>query len=186
MPERRLGNPILVYNGAAFSQMIDHLSERRLLAVDTESDSLYSYYPRVCLIQISTYTDPDVEPGVITDYLLDPLRCQQLDGLRSLLADADREVIMHAAENDLSLLQREHQFSFGQIFDTQLAARIMGWKKVGLAAILEKYFGVISNKHMQRTNWGRRPLTPEQIAYAQMDTHYLPALREQSEAATHC
>ncbi|MFN3331419.1 MAG: ribonuclease D, partial [Caldilinea sp.] len=64
------------------------------------------------------------------------------------------------------------------IFDTQLAARILGWKQVGLAALLEEHFGIVSNKKMQRTDWGKRPLTPEQIAYAQMDTHYLLPLRD--------
>jgi ribonuclease D len=76
------------------------------------------------------------------------------------------------------LLQREYNFSVANLFDTQLAARILGWPRAGLAAILEEQFGVVSNKKMQRTNWGKRPLTPEQIAYAQMDTHFLLALRE--------
>jgi ribonuclease D len=76
------------------------------------------------------------------------------------------------------LLYRNFGFTFPKIFDTQLAARILGWKQVGLAAILEAQFGLVSDKRMQRTNWGKRPLTAEQIAYAQMDTHYLPILRE--------
>ena len=84
---------------------------------------------------------------------------------------------MHAAENDMLLLNRNFGFTFHRVFDTQLAARILGWKQVGLAAILEKQFGVVSDKRMQRTNWGKRPLTPQQIAYAQMDTHSLLPLR---------
>jgi ribonuclease D len=94
-------------------------------------------------------------------------------------------VIMHAAENDIYLLQREFDFSFTNLFDTQLAARILGWPRAGLAAILEEQFGVVSNKKMQRTNWGKRPLTPEQIAYAQMDTHYLLALRHRQMQELH-
>jgi len=66
---------------------------------------------------------------------------------------------------------------FRRIFDTQLAARILGWEHAGLAAILEEHFGIVSDKRMQRTNWGKRPLMPQQIAYAQMDTHYLLPLR---------
>jgi ribonuclease D len=84
---------------------------------------------------------------------------------------------MHAASNDILILQRDYDFAFNSIFDTQLAARILGWQRIGLAAILEEKFGVISDKRMQRTNWGRRPLTPQQLSYAQMDTHYLLALR---------
>jgi ribonuclease D len=83
------------------------------------------------------------------------------------------------------LLQRSFDFSVANLFDTQLAARILGWPRAGLAAILEEQFGVVSNKKMQRTNWGKRPLTPEQIAYAQMDTHYLLALRERQIRELH-
>ena len=67
--------------------------------------------------------------------------------------------------------------SIERLFDTQLAARILGKDKVGLAAILDEEFGVVSNKRMQRTNWGIRPLKQEQIVYAQKDTHYLLPLR---------
>ncbi len=174
----RLGNPVLVYNQAIFSQMIAHLSERKLMAVDTESDSLFSYVPQVCLIQISTCTDPQGDPSTVTDYLVDPLRFNRLSELASLLADPDHIVIMHAAENDMLLLQQEFGFSFNCIFDTQLAARILGWTHVGLAAILEDQFGVTTNKRMQRANWRKRPLPPQQIIYAQADTHFLPMLRE--------
>ena len=186
MNAQRASSPILVYNAASFAQMLEHLWASKLLALDTESDSLFSYYTKVCLIQISTYTHPPeadgsyanaADPNVVTDYLVDPLRFEALAPLGDLLADPACEVTIHAAENDLSLLQRNFNFTFANIFDTQLAARILGWERAGLAAILEEQFGVVSDKRMQRTNWGRRPLTPEQIAYAQMDTHYLPALR---------
>ncbi len=58
------------------------------------------------------------------------------------------------------------------------AARTLGWPQVGLAAILETHFGVTMNKKHQRADWGHRPLTPEQLDYARLDTHYLAALRE--------
>ena len=153
---------------------------RSLIALDTESDSLFSYYPKVCLIQLSSLCRPQriPTPKKVVDYLVDPLRLDQLDGLGTLLADPAVEVIMHAAENDILILQRDFNFTFSHIFDTQLAARILGWNRKGLAAILEEQFGLVSNKRMQRTNWGKRPLTPQQITYAQMDTHYLPALRQ--------
>lgn len=176
MDLRPSANPVLVYTAAAFDTMLAHLWARKLVALDTESDSLFSYYPKVCLIQISTYTDPAAAPGAVTDYLVDPLRFNEIDALGALLASADCQVVMHAAENDILQLQREYGFRFNAIFDTQLAARILGWERAGLAVILEEKFGVVSDKRMQRTNWGKRPLTPEQIAYAQMDTHYLPAL----------
>jgi ribonuclease D len=172
-------NPILVYNRKSFAQMMNHLSEQTMVALDTESDSLYRYYPKVCLIQITTYADPATpDPARVVDYLVDPIRYPDVAALDLILANPAIEKTMHAAENDIFVLQRSYGFTFRHVFDTQLAARILGWKRVGLAAILEEQFGVISDKRMQRTDWGSRPLTPQQIAYAQMDTHYLPALRQ--------
>jgi len=171
--------PILVYSPKVYAQMLSHLRSRQLVALDTESDSLYRYYPKICLIQLSVGgRDDDSDPSQTVDYLVDPLRLDNLAELGAALAAPGVEVVMHAAENDMLLLYRNFGFTFPKIFDTQLAARILGWKQVGLAAILEAQFGIVSDKRMQRTNWGKRPLTPEQIAYAQMDTHYLPRLRE--------
>ena len=177
MTANRSSNPNLIYTQAAFAEMMEQLWTRKFVALDTESDSLFSYYPKVCLIQISTYADGDHNPDAVVDFLIDPLRFTAMQPLGQLMADPSCTVIMHAAENDIYQLQREFDFTFATLFDTQLAARILGWPRAGLAAILEEQFGVVSNKRMQRTNWGKRPLTPEQIAYAQMDTHYLLSLR---------
>ncbi len=180
--------PTLVSHAGTFAAMLKQLRGQPLLAVDTESNSLYRYYPKVCLIQITTFADPQQpDPARVVDYLVDSLAITQLEALGELFQDPAVEVIMHAAENDILTLQRDFGFHFANLFDTQLAARILGWKQVGLAAILQENFGVVSDKRMQRTDWGKRPLTPEQILYAQMDTHYLPALRitliEQLQAA---
>ena len=174
----KIEDPVLVYSDKTFAQMMNHLSKQALFALDTESDSLYRYYPRVCLIQISTFADTQ-HPNLnqMVDYLVDPLRLPDISALGLLLAEPLIEVVMHAAENDILELQRDLHFTFKNIFDTQLAARILGWSRVGLAAILEEQFGIISDKRMQRTNWGKRPLTPQQITYAQIDTHFLPGLR---------
>lgn len=179
-PEISADRPMLVYNERTLSQMISHVRKQTILAIDTESNSLFAYYPRVCLIQLSTPIEgnsPDLSN--VVDFLIDPLRLstEQLSIVGALIVEQELEVVMHAAENDIILLQREFGFQFPHVFDTQLAARFLGWKQIGLAALLETHFGVISDKRMQRTNWGERPLTPQQIAYAQMDTHYLLALR---------
>jgi ribonuclease D len=180
-PVDNLPAPVLVNTSASYEKMMAHLAQCRLISVDTESDSLYSYATKVCLLQISVLTEPPT-PGIdpdwlaVTDYLVDPLRVE-IDSLGRLMASPDVEVVMHAAENDILTLHREAGFTFGRIFDTQLAARILGWSGVGLAPILEREYGVISNKKMQRTNWGQRPLTAEQIAYAQVDSRYLLDLR---------
>jgi ribonuclease D len=185
MMAHRSLNPNLIYTAPAFAQMMEQLWMCKMVALDTESDSLFSYYPKVCLIQVSTFAGPENDPNAVIDYIIDPLRFTELEPLGRLLADPTCTALIHAAENDIYLLQREFNFNVANLFDTQLAARILGWPRAGLAAILEEQFGVVSNKKMQRTNWGKRPLTPEQIAYAQMDTHYLFALRQREIAELH-
>jgi ribonuclease D len=173
-----LGAPILVNNQAGFTQMLAHLRTQPILALDTESNSLFRYYPKVCLIQLTALVDAQQsDPTATVDYLLDPLALKNISALAPLLSDQATTVIMHAAENDIIILQRDFNFQFGNVFDTQLAARILGWKQVGLAAILQEQFGVASDKNMQRTDWGQRPLNQKQTTYAQIDTHYLPTLR---------
>jgi len=175
--------PVWVDAQQSFDDMMAHLCTQKVLALDTESNSMFRYYPKVCLIQISAYHYSD-ESGetVLIDYLIDSLYIENIESnftrLGALLADPEVEVIIHAAENDILTMQRDFSFHFQNVFDTQLAARILGWKRVGLAAILEQNFDQISNKQMQRADWGQRPLTQEHIEYARMDTHYLIALRD--------
>jgi ribonuclease D len=149
--------------------MLSHLRGEPALAVDTESNSLYVYQEQVCLIQISV-------PG--TDYLVDPLALQNLSGLGPLLADPDVLKVLHGAEYDLSVLDRDFGFTVANLFDTMWASRILGWPAHGLASILKDRFGVSLNKRYQRANWGLRPLPPEQLNYARLDTHYLLPLYE--------
>jgi ribonuclease D len=99
-----------------------------------------------------------------------------------VFADPVCQKIFHAAENDILGLKRDYEFTFANIFDTMLAARILGWPQAGLAGILAIRFDVHLNKSLQRADWGRRPLDPALLAYAQLDTHYLLPLRDQQEA----
>lgn len=161
--------PVLVDSPAAFATLLETLAGEPRLALDTESDSLYRYFHKVCLIQISTAT---------TDYLLDPLRLTDLQPLGRFLADAAVEKVFHAAENDILLLKRDFGFQFRNVFDTMLAARILGRRSVGLAALLDAHFGVTLDKRVQLTDWGRRPLTRQQLSYARLDSHYLLPLAD--------
>ena len=88
------------------------------------------------------------------------------------------EKVFHAAEYDLICLKRDFGFEFNNLFDTMLAARILGKSGLGLGTMLEQEFGIQVDKRLQRANWARRPLPPEMMAYARMDTHYLVALRD--------
>ncbi len=163
-------------------QMIDHLADLRnlakklrqapRLAIDTESNSLFAYQERVCLIQLST----DQE-----DFLIDPLAFNHpgdLGPLGELTADSSIEKVFHAAEYDIMCLRRDFGFDFVNLFDTMIAARVLGWEQIGLGHLLETYFGVKTSKRHQRANWGRRPLPKDMLRYAQMDTHYLLSIRD--------
>jgi ribonuclease D len=160
---------MLVNTPEGLQEMLYRLTAASAVAVDTESNSLYAYQERVCLIQFSV-------PG--EDYLVDPLALEDLSALGPLLASPEIEKVFHAAEYDVMVLHRDYGFEINQLFDTMVASRIVGWNRYGLAFLLEEHFGVHTDKRMQRTNWGRRPLTEDQIEYARIDTHYLLPLRD--------
>ncbi|MEN8240787.1 MAG: ribonuclease D [Chloroflexota bacterium] len=138
------------------------------VAVDTESNSLFAYREQVCLIQFST---PE------KDYLVDPLAIGDISPLEEVFASEQTEKIFHAAEYDLLTMTRDFEFNFCNLFDTMLAARIAGRKKIGLGTLLAEEFDVQVEKKYQRADWGKRPLPPEMQLYARLDTHYLIRLR---------
>lgn len=168
MDSSSLPNPVFVTRPEALRQMANQLANEPILAVDTESNSLYAYKEQVCLIQFSTPQD---------DFLVDPLALDDLSPLDDLFVDPGIEKIFHAAEYDLISLKRDYGFEFENLFDTMIAARILGWEQIGLGNILKAEFGVELNKRYQRANWGKRPISPEMMTYARLDTHYLIPLR---------
>ncbi|MCS6909355.1 MAG: HRDC domain-containing protein [Anaerolineales bacterium] len=160
--------PHLIEADADVAPLMKVLAAEPALAVDTESNSLFVYRERVCLIQFST---PQA------DYIVDPLRAD-VRPLAPLFANPQQQKIFHAAEYDILSLKRDYGFEFANLFDTMVAARTLGWTQTGLAALLEQHFGVKMNKKHQRANWGKRPLSAEQLDYARLDTHYLFQLRD--------
>jgi ribonuclease D len=149
------------------------LLDEKVVAVDTESNSLYAYREQVCLIQFSTLK---------ADYLVDPLELTDVSPLAPFFQDPKIEKVFHAAEYDLICLQRDFHIRCANIFDTMAAARILGRNEVGLGALLEAEFGVHLDKRYQRANWGTRPLPQHLLDYARLDTHYLIPLRDRLES----
>jgi len=157
--------------------LLTALSDQPAFAIDTESNSLYAYQEQVCLIQISI-------PGV--NYIVDPLAGLDLSPLAPIFADAAVQKVFHAAKYDVMCLKRDYGFCFANLFDTMWTARILGWPRVGLGDVLKDTFGAHTKKRYQRYNWGQRPLEPEALAYACLDTHYLlPLRRLQVDALAH-
>ncbi len=146
---------------------LEHLRAATWVAVDTEADSLHAYPEKVCLIQVST---------VAGDELVDPL--SNLDLTPFLETLGGRELLMHGADYDLRLLEKHHRFIPASIFDTMLAARLIGEPHFGYSALVEKFLGVKLEKGPQKANWAIRPLTERMAHYARNDTHYLKPLVE--------
>lgn len=140
------------------------------LAIDTESDSFFHYFEKVCLLQVAD------SAGRVT--IVDPLAVRDLSALAPFMKDAGIEKVIHGAEYDLSLMKRDFGFEFRSLFDTQIAAQLLGRRMFGLQSLLEAEFGVRLSKAAQRCDWSLRPLTEAQIRYAGEDVRHLLALRD--------
>ncbi len=162
MPEPPRLAPDLDSEPGAVAALAEGLSAEPAIALDTESNSFHVYRERVCLVQISTRA---------ADYVLDPL-ATDVRPLGAVLARAPA-VVLHGADYDVRCLKREFGFSLPGLFDTMAAARRLGSSSLGLSALVEQHFGVRLAKHSQRSDWGRRPLSGDQVSYAALDTHYL-------------
>jgi len=165
--------PIFVDQQPEFDQLISSLQSETILAVDTEANSLFAYKERVCLIQISSPS---------ADYIIDPLSLEDISALGKIFNDQNIEKVFHASEYDLLILHEDFQFEFNNLFDTMIAAQILGREKLGLDSLLEEYVGLKVNKKFQRSNWGTRPLPKDMLRYAQADTHYLIDIRHRLAA----
>ena len=169
MNKPSLPPPRLIQEEDTFQDILTTLRSQSRLAVDTESNSLHAYRERVCLIQFSV-------PGA--DYLIDPLALHDLNPLDSLFSNSEIEKVLHGAEYDIMCLKRDFGFTFANLFDTRVASRTLGRKRSGLRDILAEELGVQVTKRYQRANWGKRPLPPDLLDYARLDTHYLLPLRD--------
>ncbi|GIK63094.1 MAG: ribonuclease D [Chloroflexota bacterium] len=169
----RLPRPKLISQARALKSVIEQLQDISLLAVDTESNSMFVYQEQVCLIQLSARQEEQ-----ILDFIIDPLAIPDVSVLGELFANPAIEKVFHAADYDITCMKRDFGFEFVNIFDTYFAAQTLGWTRVGLSSLLEEHFSVALDKRFQQAEWHHRPLSLEELQYAQMDTHFLPALRD--------
>ena len=145
------------------------LQHARRIALDCEAAGFHRYSDRLCLLQVTT------ERGT---YLIDALACHPGDLLRPVLEDPRVEVVMHGADYDLRLLDRDLGIHLRGLFDTQIAAAILGEPALGLQALLESRLGVTLSKKYQRADWAERPLTEGMLDYAADDTRHLAGLAD--------
>ena len=138
------------------------------LALDTEFVRERTYYPRLCLIQAAIGGDI---------VLIDVLAIADGGALAPVLTDPGRQKILHAARQDIEALLPLTGAPLAPVFDTQQAAALLGFPaQIGYAELVRQLLGVELAKGHARTDWSRRPLSPEQLAYAADDVRYLPAI----------
>jgi ribonuclease D len=171
----------VIASSARLAELLLQIEAVDRIAVDTEADSLHSYREKLCLLQISLPAVTGIDDAGLDrcDFIVDPLADIDLASLRTALEQ--KEIVLHGADYDLRLLRRDLNVSARRIFDTVLGARLLGIREFGLAALVERYFGVQLGKHSQKANWGRRPLPEKMLAYAINDVHYLLPLAERLE-----
>src|SRR6266550_3772184 len=161
----------LIATHAQLAGLLEKIEPTARVAVDTEADSLHCYREKLCLLQIS------VPSG---DFIVDPLADVDLAPLRALLES--KEIVLHGADYDLRMLRRGLSFTAYGIFDTVIAARLLGIREFSLAAMVKRYFGIELPKGSQKANWAYRPLPARMAEYAINDVHYLLSLIEKLEA----
>jgi ribonuclease D len=148
--------------------LVDELRGCRAIGIDTEADSLHHYTEKVCLLQLAVFGGASM--------LVDPLALGDLSPLAPILADASVLKVVHGGDNDITSLRRDFGFTFRSMFDTAIAARLLGDTEVGLQALVRNELGVELSKGSQRDDWSKRPLTAKQEAYALADVAHLMAL----------
>ncbi|MDB4537054.1 hypothetical protein N9230_00395 [Akkermansiaceae bacterium] len=141
-----------------------------LVGLDLEADSLYRYAERICLVQVC-YGE-SVE-------LVDPLNGESLAPLVEWLKRS--KIWMHGADYDMSLMTREWKLVPPVLYDTQIAAQLLGHERFGYASLVEQYFGVELSKSSQKADWGKRPLSEKMLEYARNDVRYLLPLAAEVE-----
>jgi ribonuclease D len=166
--------PVWIRTADELNALAETLRGAGALAIDTEADSLHHYPGKLCLVQLAD------DRGHA--HLVDPLALQSLAALGPLFADPGIVKIFHAADNDLGYLKRLYGFTVVGIFDTALAARLLGVTSLSLDGLLLEYLGVEPVKSRQKDDWSRRPLSAEQETYALNDVLHLIPLRQRLTA----
>lgn len=150
--------------------LVRTLARREPFALDCEAAGFHRYTDRLCLVQITTADE--------TDWILDPLAFDIREILSGPVEDPDHTVIMHGADYDIRLLDRDLDLRIRGLFDTQAAAALLGESALGLANLLEEHLQVKLAKKYQRADWAKRPLPEDMLDYAANDTRHLHALAE--------
>ena len=169
MPAANTDNALYLDKSSDVERFLSEISDIRELALDTEGASFHRFLDRIYLLQLSTRD---------RNAIIDPLPIGSPTSLGALLEDKNVEVVFHDADYDLRLLHQDYGWHVTNIFDTRVAAQLLGIKSFGLAALLEQFFDVKLDKKHQRADWSMRPLPADMLEYAVQDTRFLLPLRD--------
>src|SRR5215207_38820 len=161
--------PLYLDTADAVARFVHSIAGAPALALDTEGASFHRFVDRIYLLQLSTRD---------RSAIIDPLLTGPLPELGRMVEDPAVEVVFHDADYDLRLLHQDYGWRVTNIFDTRIAALLLGIKAFGLAALLERFFGLKLDKKHQRADWSIRPLTQGMLEYAAQDTEFLLDLRD--------
>lgn len=167
----RAATPTATYldTDAAVERWLTSVRKSAILALDTEGASFHRFIDRVYLVQLSTRDQHAI---------IDPLPITAPALLGEMVEDPKVEIVFHDADYDLRLLRQDYGWQVRNVFDTRIAAQLLGIKAFGLAALLERSFGLKLDKKHQRADWSMRPLTADMLDYAAQDTMHLLGLRD--------
>jgi len=169
----RLPGYVFVDRPDTLRDAAETVESSRAVAVDTEADSMHSFFEKVCLVQLAT------DAGHA--FVVDPLSLggrQGLAGLGPAFASPSVLKVFHGADFDVMSLRRDFGYQFRGIFDTMVASQLLGDEKLSLRDLVERFFGVTLTKAYTRCDWGRRPLDEQQLEYSYHDVAYLVPLME--------
>ncbi len=171
MPKTIAAKPTATYldTDSAVERFLSTIRKSAILALDTEGASFHRFIDRIYLLQLSTREHHAV---------IDPLPIAAPGLLGEIVQDPAIEIVFHDADYDLRLLRQDYGWQIRNVFDTRIAAQLLGIKAFGLAALLERSFGLKLDKKHQRADWSMRPLTADMLDYAAQDTMHLLGLRD--------
>lgn len=153
--------------------LLEHLRRAASVAVDTEFVRERTYYPRLCLIQLAVDD---------TIWCVDPIALSDLRALYQALTMPGCVKIFHAARQDLEIFYNAYGEIPTPLFDTQIAAALLGRPdQIAYAGLAAELCGVELDKSSSRTDWSRRPLSTSQLDYAADDVRYLGSMQRQLE-----
>ena len=163
--------PVWIDNAHGVRHVADRIASAGWLALDTEADSYHAYFHKLCLMQVTVDDEHFIlDPIALDRTALEPVLCH--------VEAPECTVLMHGADYDMRVLDRDLHLHPRGLQDTQIMAQLLGEDRTGLATLLANEFDVALDKRYQRADWSRRPLTDEMLAYAAADTAYLEGLAD--------